>query len=121
MTALYTFTTMTREGVAGDTFQAETWDHATDLAEARGYEVLDWVGDDTLVIADDSPSRYEACFRYARAYEDTAWETVGASAWGRLECIASEYHRGEYGWDHARKVLDETMRDAGVQVPATVV
>ncbi len=48
---LHTYTTMTREGVMGNEYQAATWDDATDKAESDGYEVLDWVGDGLLVIA----------------------------------------------------------------------
>lgn len=52
MTTTTTYKTMTVSGLPGNSYQAASLDEAVTLAEADGYEVLDAVDVNTLVIAE---------------------------------------------------------------------
>jgi hypothetical protein len=56
-------------------------------------------------------SKMDAVYSYAEAYESIEWETASAHAWDRLDMIAAEYQRDEYGWDRAKQLVDETRED----------
>lgn len=61
--------------------------------------------------AGDSTSRYMRVYDYSEAYVLIAWGQASGHAWDRLECIAQEYERGEYGWDRAAELVDDTVRE----------
>lgn len=54
---------------------------------------------------------YEWAYAYVSAYEDERWGRASAGHWGRLEAIAQELQRGEYGKDRAKILLSETLTD----------
>lgn len=56
-------------------------------------------------------SKFERCYDYVGAYEHEWWGQASAHAWGRLEAIANEYQRGEYDWERAVELLDDTVDD----------
>lgn len=62
-------------------------------------------------MTDEQVTPYAEAYAYARAFESEAWGRASQSSWARLESIASEYQRGEYGWDRARALLDETVKE----------
>lgn len=55
-------------------------------------------------------SKYQRVYDYSEAYSDEAWGLASGHAWDRLEAIASEYHRGEYGWARAKELVDDTKK-----------
>lgn len=57
----------------------------------------------------DTP--YQRVYDYAQAFELEVWSIASSHAWDRLECIAQEHQRGEYGWDRAAELVDDTVRE----------
>lgn len=59
----------------------------------------------------DELTRYERVYAYAQAYELQVWSQASGHAWDRLEAIAQEYERGEYAWERAAELVDDTVRE----------
>lgn len=49
--ATKTYRTLTTGGAPGENYQASSWDEASQKAEDAGYEVIDYRGPDTLIVA----------------------------------------------------------------------
>jgi len=58
-----------------------------------------------------SISRYQRVYDYAQAFELEVWGRASAGAWDRLEFIAQEYERGEYAWERAAALVDDTVKE----------
>lgn len=56
-------------------------------------------------------TKYQRVYEYAQAYELVVWGEASGHAWDRLECIAQEYERGEYRWERAAELVDDTVRE----------
>ena len=72
-----------------------------------------------MTTADASPAvtPYQRVYDYAEAFELEQWAAASEHAWARLDSIAAEHQRGEYGWERARELIDETRAEIGLVVP----
>lgn len=62
-------------------------------------------------------SRYAWAYAYVRAYEDEQWGYAAAGHWDRLDTIAREFERREYGVHRAAVLLNETLTDMRADTP----